>query len=72
MFTKSDHVRLGIYFTPKKIAANQSCFQLPPASKEADWQQGASFYHEEEERTRGLSAGCYSQIPSFLIIIVTI
>ena len=45
MFTKSIHVR--------------SCFQLPPASEEADWQQGASFYHEEEERTRGLSAGCH-------------
>ena len=62
MFTKSIHVRLGIQITPKKICLG---FQLPPASEEADWQQGASFYHEEKERTRGLSAGChyYSLFP---------
>ena len=43
------------------IAVSQSKigFQLPPASEEAAWQQGASLYHEEKERTRGLSAGCH-------------
>ena len=53
-------------FHPSKIMPQISLgFQLPPASEEADWQQGASFYHEEKERTRGLSAGChyYSLFP---------
>ena len=64
MFTKSIHARNPNHLS--KILPQISLgFQLSSASEKADWQQGASFYHEEEERTRGLSAGChyYSLFP---------